>query len=124
MPGLLFGWAPLFAQQGGAAPAPAAGSEGLMAPMMIFLPMILVFYLLIIRPQQRQEKIRKEMIGQLKKNDRVLTSAGIFGTVVSIDPQDDRMVLRTGDNTRLEMTRSSIVKVISESSEKASDASA
>ncbi len=88
---------------------------------MIFLPMLVVFYLLIIRPQQQQEKKRRAMVGALKKGDRVLTAAGIYGTVVSMDSQDDRMVIRTGDSTRLEVTRSSVVRIVQEAAEKSSE---
>lgn len=118
MYGIFSGLVPVLAQ--GAAPA-AGGNEGLLAPLMIFLPMLVVFYLLIIRPQQQQEKRRRLMVSALKKNDRVLTAAGIYGTVLSLDAQDDRMVLRTGDNTKLEVTRSSVMKVVQEAVEKSSE---
>ncbi len=52
----------------------------------------------MIRPQQQQEKKRREMIDALKKNDKVLTSAGIYGTVVSVDNEDDRVVVRVDDD--------------------------
>ena len=52
---------------------------------------------MIIRPQQQQEQKRKAMIDALKKNDKVLTTAGIYGTVVSVDANQDRVVLRVDD---------------------------
>ena len=47
----------------------------------------------MIRPQQQQDQKRQEMIDALKKNDKVITTAGIYGTVVSVDADHDRVVL-------------------------------
>ncbi len=83
----------------------------MLSPLIMFLPIIVLFYLMIIRPQQRQEKQRRAMIASLQKNDKVLTSAGIYGTVVSLDGEGDRMTLRVSDGVKLEMTRSSVIRV-------------
>lgn len=79
-----------------------------------YLAVIPIFYLLLIRPQQQQDKKRREMINQLKKNDKVLTAAGFYGTVVSIDPDGDRVVLRIDEDgkVRVAFARSGIVKVV------------
>jgi preprotein translocase subunit YajC len=53
------------------------------------------------------------MIEALKPNDEVLTTAGIYGTVVRIDPEKERVVLRVADNVRLTFARSSIAQVLS-----------
>lgn len=107
------------ANAGGAA-APPGG--GLASTLIMFAPIILLFYFLILRPQQQQEKKRRRMIESLKKNDRVLTSSGIYGTVVSIDSNEDRMVLRVADNTKMDMTRSSVIRIFEGSTEKAGEA--
>ena len=82
-----------------------------------------VFYFLLIRPQQQQEKKRKELITALKKNDKVLTAAGIYGTVVSVDEKGDKVQLRLDDDGKVKITftRASIVRVLNESSEKSSE---
>ncbi len=109
---------PLLAQA-----APAANPQsGLLTTVIMFAPVILLFYFLILRPQQQQEKQRRRMIDALQKNSRVLTAAGIYGTVVSIDSNEDRMVLRVADNTKLEMTRSSVVRVLDGTVEKTAEA--
>lgn len=103
---------PLFAQ---APPAKPAGEGGGMLPTLImFAPMVLLFYFIIIRPGQTQEKKRRELIDSLKKNDRVLTQAGIFGTVVTASPESDRVVLRVDDDrgVKLEFSKASIVRVV------------
>jgi|SRR5579883_3275571 len=86
-----------------------------------FLPVVVLFYFIMIRPQQQQERKRREMIDLLKKNDKVLTAAGIYGTVVSIDKDNDKVVLRVDDDrgVKLAFSKSSVVKVLEASTDKA-----
>ena len=105
----------------GNAPAPGATVLGLPLNMVLMIGVIgLWFYLLLIRPQQKQERDRKQMIDALKKNDRVLTTAGIYGTVMSVDNEGDRVVLRIGEDqgVRVAFTKGSIVRVMEVSSDK------
>jgi preprotein translocase subunit YajC len=78
-----------------------------------FLPFVLifvVFYLFLIRPGQQRQKKWQEMLGKLKPGDRVTTSGGIRGTVLSI--KEDVVQLRVPpDNLRLEVARASITAV-------------
>jgi preprotein translocase subunit YajC len=117
MPGLLTDLSFLIAQA--QAPAPKGGGE-LVGTLIMFAPAMILFYLLMIRPQQKQEQARKRMVSAMKKNDRVLTQAGIYGTVVSIQPESDKVMLRVDDdrNVRLEFSRASIVRVIDVAAEK------
>src|SRR5512147_2908832 len=72
----------------------------------------LIFYFLLILPQQRRQKQWKSMLGELKTGDRVTTSGVIRGTIVAL--RDDNIHLRVPpDNIRLEVARSSIVSVSS-----------
>ena len=79
-------------------------------PILSFLPLILmfvVFYFLLIRPQQKKQKEVAEMIKNLKKGDRVVTNGGLIGTIMAI--HDDYVVLKVGDqDTKLEVLRSAI----------------
>lgn len=72
------------------------------------------FYVLWLRPQQKQDKKRKEMINTIKKNDRVVTASGMYGTVVSVDDSADKILLRVDDDkgVRIAFTRASIARVI------------
>ena len=108
----------IFAQVAPAAAAPATPS--LLTTFLPFLPVLFVFYFLMIRPQQQQERKRKAMIGAMTKGDEVLTGAGIYGTVMSIDAEADRVVLRVDDdrNVRIAFSRSSIVRVLESGSSK------
>ncbi|MEO8727175.1 MAG: preprotein translocase subunit YajC [Acidobacteriaceae bacterium] len=82
-----------------------------------FLPMILIFvifYMLIMMPQQKRQKKLQAMISSLKNGDRVMTSGGIRGTVVSV--KDDAIQLRVApDNLRIEIARGAVVSMLDES---------
>jgi preprotein translocase subunit YajC len=79
-------------------------------PVVAFMPLVLmfvIFYFLLIRPQQKKEKDRQKMIGNLKKGDRVVTTGGLLGTVVGL--KDDIIVLKVGDGeTKIEFLKSAI----------------
>ncbi len=78
-----------------------------------FVPLILlfvVFYFLLIRPQQKQQKARKEMLSNLKKGDRVVTIGGIYGVIKELD--DTVMSLRVADNMNLKLARAAVDRVI------------
>jgi len=111
MAGLLVDLPLLFAQDG-------ANSTWL--PYIYLLPIPFLFYFMIIRPQQQQERKRRAMIDALKKNDKVLTSGGIYGTVISVDTTQDRVVLRIDDEkgVKLACTKSSVARVLESSWEK------
>ncbi len=99
------------------APAPAGGAppnSGISALLQIgwFIPLFVIFYLLLIRPQQQQQKQAEKMRSALKKGDRVLTTGGIIGTVVGLD--DGKAVLRVAEDVKLEFARSAIVQVMTE----------
>jgi preprotein translocase subunit YajC len=96
----------LFAQ------GPEGGSTNSL--LLFFVPFLVIFYLLIIRPNRQQEQKRKVMLDALKKNDKVVTTGGIFGTVTSVDSASDRVVLRVDDEKGVKMsfTRSSVARVL------------
>ncbi len=122
MHGLLFDVFTIFAQ---AAPG-AAGKQEPQSQLMQYLPLApipFIFYFMLIRPQQQQEKKRREMINQLKKNDKVVTAAGMYGTVISVDEEGDKVQLRLDDDGRVKITftKASIVRVLNDSPAKSSD---
>ena len=105
-----------------AADAPPAGTApNAISTLLPLLPIPILFYFLMIRPKQVEDRKRLEMIGALKKNDKVITAAGIHGTVVNVDSEHDRVVLRVDDDRGVKLTfsRSAIVKVLETSQEKA-----
>jgi len=68
---------------------------------MIF--MVVIFYFLLIRPQQKKAKEHKALLDNLKRGDRVVTSGGIIGTIVNID--DQIVNLEVADKVRIEIVR-------------------
>lgn len=94
-----------YAQEG------AAAGPG---PLVSFLPLILifaVFYFLLIRPQQQKAKAHKAMLGNLKRNDEVVTAGGLYGKIVEIGETDIR--LEIASNVRVRIDRSRIETLLS-----------
>ncbi len=85
-------------------------------PIMSFVPIIaifLIFYFLIIRPQQKQQKEHDKMLEALKKGDRVLTNGGLFGVIVGF--RGEALELKIADNVKVLVARSSVSKLANES---------
>lgn len=82
-----------------------------------FILMFAVFYFLLIRPQQRKQRTRNQMLSQLKKGDKIVTIGGLHGTIQEIT--DDTVVLRVNDATKLTFDRNSVNNVVSSAPEKA-----
>jgi preprotein translocase subunit YajC len=90
-----------------AAPAPGIGGS---LPMLLPLLLIPVLYFVMIRPQQKRQKQWQEMLGTVKAGDRITTSGGIRGIVISI--KDDSIVIRVApDNIKLEVVKNAIASV-------------
>ena len=82
-------------------------------PLVQFLPIIflfVVFYFLLIRPQQKKQKDHAAMLKSIEKNDEVITSGGIHGTVVNV--AEKTFSVRIADNVRVEIEKSSIAEVL------------
>ena len=84
-----------FLQDAGAPPAGGAPQQpgGILTMLPMFALMFVVMYFLMIRPQNKQRKEREAMISNLKKNDHVQTSAGIYGIIKQIKPDDPYLIL-------------------------------
>lgn len=88
------------------------GAQGLVSSLVFFGLMLGLFYLMLIRPQQKQQKQRQEMLGNLKKGDRVITIGGIYGEIVKIS--DDDVTLKIADNVSIRVTKGGVGRVLSE----------
>ena len=91
---------------GGAGPAGGAPGGGMMGALLPLLLMFLVFYILLIRPQQKRTKQHKEFLDSLKKGDEVITSGGIFGKVTGIT--ENVVTLEVADKVRIKVQRGNI----------------
>ena len=79
---------------------------------MTFAPMILlviVFYFILIRPQQQRAKQQAKLIANLKSGDKVVTASGIIGTIVTV--KDRKVTLRSGD-AKFEITKDAVTAII------------
>jgi preprotein translocase subunit YajC len=79
--------------------------------MMQMVAIFAIFYFLLIRPQRKEQERHKTMISELKKGDEIVTGGGIIGTVVHV--QDDRLTIKTAENTRLVVERGRVARVVS-----------
>jgi preprotein translocase subunit YajC len=90
--------------------APGVGGP---SQLFSFLPLVLVFvifYFLLIRPQQKKAKDHRDMIGRLKKNDEVMTSGGIYGKVVALT--EEVVTLEVAPNVRLRVHRPQVSTIV------------
>ena len=91
--------------------APTAGGQSL--GLVMILAVFAIFYFLLIMPTQRRQKRVQKMHRELKAGDRVVTSGGLRGTIVSI--KDDAFVLMLApDRVKLELVRSAVAQVLNE----------
>ncbi len=78
-----------------------------------FIPLILlfvIFYFLLIRPQQKQQKQRKEMLKNVKKGDRIVTIGGVYGVIKEID--EKVISLNVADKLNLKYARAAIERIV------------
>lgn len=90
--------------------APREGGNATLIFLMQMAAIFFIFYFLLIRPQRKEQERHRTMIDQLKKGDEVVTNGGIIGTV--IHTQEDRLTIKTGENTRIVVERGRIARVL------------
>lgn len=79
------------------------------SPLVQFFPLILIFiifYFLLIRPQKTKEKEHQKMLAALNKNDEIVTTSGIHGTIINV--KDKTVILRIDDNVKIEIEKNCI----------------
>lgn len=97
-----------YAQGGGS----ASGAGSILSSLMLFLPLIAIFYFLIFRPQQKQRQDAQRMLASLKRGDRVVTRGGVIGTVDKVEEQ--RLRLDVGNGLKLHVQREYVDRLVSE----------
>ena len=81
----------------------------------------LIFYFLLIRPQQKQQKDHEQMLKDLKEGDKILTTGGLYGTIVATKGDDD-LEVRFSETVKLTVARSAVSRLISSNAPKAAPA--
>jgi preprotein translocase subunit YajC len=93
----------------------SSGQSGGGGGLGMLLPIILIFvimYFLMIRPQQKKHREHQQMIQSLRKGDKVITSGGLYATVLNIKEKENVVVVKIAENVKVEIQRSSIAGVI------------
>ena len=86
--------------------------EQTVSPFVQFVPGILIFaifYFLLIKPQRDKQKEQQKLINELKKNDEVITTGGMHGTIVNV--KDTTVMVRVDDNVKIEVDKEAITSV-------------
>jgi len=103
----------LFAAQA----APGGGSRGMTVMLIYIVAFIAIMYFLILRPQRKLQQKHQTMLSALKRGDDVVTEGGIIGSVVHLT--DDRVTIKTAENTRLVIARGKISRILGGTTENA-----
>jgi len=94
--------------------APASGGSGFNPTILLFYGLIMAaMWFLLIAPQRKKQKEQQKMISGLSAGDEVLLTGGIYGEITSVRP--DRLVVRIGDNTKVEVEKAFIHTVVRKS---------
>lgn len=99
-------------QPGGAGQGGAGGLLGSILPLVLIF---VVFYFLLIRPQQKRAKEHKNMIDNLKKGDKIITSGGIYGVIESVGA--NTVTLKIGENVKVKLGKTYIASLRASSDE-------
>ena len=97
--------------QGGAAGGQGAGGFSGFIPLIL---MFVIFYFLLIRPQQKKTKEHREMISRLKKGDRIITSGGLHGRITGVS--DTTATVEIADKVRVKISRGNVSQVVQSAS--------
>ena len=98
-------------------PAHAQAAEGPMGGFGSILPLVLifaVFYFLLIRPQQKKAKVHREMLGNQRRGDRIVTNGGLMGTITRV-PNETELIIEVADGVKVRVLRGMIAESLSKS---------
>lgn len=97
------------------APAPGAPPQSLLEMMIPFLAIAVIFYFLIIRPQQKRFKQQQNLIASVKSGDEVIMNSGIHGIVTNV--KDATLIVKVADNVKIEFDKAAVGSVKKAASE-------
>jgi len=100
----------------GAAGADGAAGGGGLFTIISFVGIILIFYFLMIRPQNKKRKETEKMLAALKKGDKIVTIGGLYGTIQSV--KETTVIIKADDNVKLEFLRSAVSSIVTQSAVK------
>ena len=88
----------------------AAGGSDFFIQLVQILLMFVIFYLLLLRPQQQRAKVHREMVANLRRGDTVVTAGGIVGKVTKVR-DDNEIEVEIADNTRVRVVKATVAEV-------------
>jgi len=86
------------------------GTASLISSLLPFVLIILVFYFLILRPQQKRAKDREKLLSGVQRGDKIITSGGVHGTVEGIE--DNTLLVKIADNVKVKMEKSAVATIV------------
>ena len=86
----------------------SGGGGGFLATWGMMIPLFLIMYLLLIRPQRKRQKEHDKLLTELKKGDRVVTNSGMYATIFAINEDKGTIVLKLNDEVKVEFLKTSI----------------
>ncbi len=93
-------------------PQQGDSGSGITSTLVMFGLIFLIFYFMIIRPQQKRQKERQKMLDAVKKGDKIITAGGVHGTVVGVE--DKTVLVQIADNVKVKVDRGSVSSIVSE----------
>jgi preprotein translocase subunit YajC len=93
-----------------AAPAGRPQGASFVTALIPFILVFVIFYLLIVMPQRNRQKKHQRMVEELKPGDQIITSGGVYGTIMGVQP--DRIELKVAANVKIDITKSSVAVIL------------
>ena len=90
-------------------PAPSGAGSGLLN-LVTFVPLLVIMYYVMIRPQMKRQKEAAKLVSTLKTGDRVVTASGIHGLISNV--KDSTVIVKVADNVKIEMEKSAVTNVV------------
>lgn len=91
-----------------AGPEASGGGGSFLATWGMLIPLFLIMYLLLIRPQRKRQKEHEKLLTELKKGDKVVTNSGMYATIFALNEDKGTVVLKLNDDVKVEFLKSSI----------------
>jgi preprotein translocase subunit YajC len=88
-------------------------------PLPLMVVGLVLLYFIFLRPMKRQEAERQALLAKVKKNDDVLTTGGIYATVIEVSDKDDKITVKISDNVRVKISKAAIARNITNEEEAA-----
>lgn len=93
-------------------PQQGDSGSGITSTLVMFGLIFLIFYFMIVRPQQKRQKERQKMLDAIKKGDKIITAGGVHGTVVGVE--EKTVLVQIADNVKVKVDRGSVSSIVSE----------